>query len=891
MAETRWVLVDGNALLYRAFHALPAAMRTTTGIPTNATFGFARMFHRVLAQLRPSHGAVVFDAGRAERRLAVSSAYKAHREGPPEELLAQVVWVERVVEAHGFPILKIPGVEADDVIATLAKKLGNHPGWVVSGDKDLAALVSEKVRMLDATAEILYDPEVVRRKFGVRPDQISDWLALVGDRVDEIAGVPGIGERSGAQVLGAYGTLDRILGGDDEGVEKKAQGIAVKVRAHREGVAVARELARLDDDLALGIDLADLVLPEPSPERLNSVYRALEFWTLLAPEVARAANAVVAEHFLCDTAEVAAAALGEIEASAGMVGVHALIEGEQGGRGELVGLAIAVRPQRAMYFPLKGPGENLGSGGLRLLEGFLGDPSRPKVLHDAKSTRVALERQGIALRGVVFDTQCASHLVDPAQNLPHSLEQVAREYLQRALQPLAGIVGKGSGKKGLDELAEGRAGAYGCHLADAVVQLAEPLGRRLDARFLRDQLVLWDLPLQELLGALELRGVPVDAPQIEVLDRQFVTMREAVAAEIYELAGRPFNIGSPKQLGGVLFDELGLPSTKKTKTGYSTADEVLERLAGRHPILRKVQRWRFLDKLVTQWTQSLRHSVDPQSGRLHPIVQMCQSATGRLITSSPDLQRTPVASPESAELRKVIRTGPGMLLTSADWSQIELRLLAHLSGDEALIRAYQVGDDVHAMTASGLFGVALEDVTKAQRNVGKTVNFGTLYGQGAPALAAELGVPVAEAQRFIDGFFGRWPRVARWREATLGRAERTGWVETLAGRRRYVPELTARDRGDRGYGERIAVNTPVQGSAADLCRKAMVDLERALVGAGLATRMILSIHDEILLEGPEDEAEAVRALAKAAMESVWPLKVPLVAEVGSGIDWASAKPG
>ncbi|MCB9671530.1 MAG: DNA polymerase I [Alphaproteobacteria bacterium] len=882
MSVPRVVLVDGSGLLFRAFNALPTSLATRDGQPTNAIFGFAKMFRRILQGRTPTHGAVVFDAGGKTFRHALDARYKAHRPRMPDALRAQLDGVDRMVEAHGFPIVRQPGVEADDLIATLARQALERGAdvTVVSGDKDLLPLLEDpRVRVYDSTADVSFDADRARRTFGVAPERIPDWLALVGDDVDGVPGVPGIGRRLATSLLRDHEGIEALLAAAPE-----LGDVGRKLLAWAERLRLSHRLVTLDRHVDLPVGLDDLALEPATPERLNEAYRTYEIFSLLTAE---GPGAGPLAWYVVDSFAMVAAALQNECLGPEPVALHVLTELTPPVHGDVTGIALSPRPGTSFYFPVRGPGTVLGPMGLQALKPWLENPAFPKVAHDAKLAISALQRHGITLRGLVGDSGLAAYLLDPTRSLPHTLEQVARHTLQRALQPLRGVVGGGRAMKRFDALTVDRAGAWANHQADAIgaawrAQRDTLVEEGLDA-VLHDV----DLPLAYVLADLELTGILLDPSVIERLGQGFRDERDAVAAEIHALAGREFLIGSTKQLGEVLFDELRLPVIKRNRTGYSTAADVLEKLD--HPIVERVLRWRTLDTLVNTWTEVLVDSVDPDTGRIHATFQQTASASGRLITTEPDLQRTPVRNPEFLQLREAFVAPEGSLVVSADWSQIELRVLAHLSRDPVLLEAYHTGADLHRGTAAALFGVPLDQVTTAQRDVGKTVNFATVYGQGPAALAEQLRVPHATAKGFIDTFFRTYAGVAAWRDDVVARAHEDGFVTTLGGRRRYVPELSTRTWSDRAYGERIAMNTPIQGSAADLCKVAMIRVHRELREAGLEARMTLQIHDELLFEVPVDQVDATTAIVREVMEHAWELAVPLVVDVGVGPTWAACK--
>ena len=891
MGSERIVLVDGTGLLYRAFHAIPTNLKTTTGLPTNAVFGFARMFRKVLAGRRPAMGAVVFDApGRTERRDAFEG-YKRGRPPMPDTLVQQLPHVDRLVAAHNFPVVRVPGVEADDVLATLCRQgvEAGHDVWIVSGDKDVAQLVSEHVRWYDPTKELLYDADRVYRRFGVAPERFCDWIGLAGDAVDGIPGVPGVGDKSASELLGAHGSLHAILRAAEAGtlgdVHRK---VAQRLVSHADQARQSRDLAVLRTDVAVEVGLEDLQLTFPTPEQLDAVYLDLEFFSLVSPAAQRQANAPDAlAYFVVDSAQMAQAAIQHEGQGPDPVAVHVLVELPDAKRGALVGIALSPSLGRGLYFPFAGPGTHLGPEGLAWLRPWLEDPARPKIVYDAKEAMVALGRAGVTLRGVIGDPGLASYLVDPTKHLPHRLAQIAREYLHVGLQPIKGVIGTGRNRKEFVDLTVDRAGAWACHNADAAGAAWRTLAPRLTSEGQGRNHDEVDLPLSSVLARMERTGIRADPRVLEDAGTRLKAERRALKASIVELAGRTFNPGSHKQLGTVLFEELGLPVRKRTKTGYAVDAEVLHALREAHPIVSEVLRWRTVDKLIHTYTDVLLGAI-AEDGRIHPCYQQTVSASGRIITTEPDLQRTPVRTPEFRQLREAFIASEGHQLVSADWSQVELRLLAHHSRDPALVDAFVRGDDVHRLTAGALFGVDPNHVTPAQREVGKTVNFATIYGQGPTALARQLEVPTKTARAHIQRFFDRYAGVARWRDTVVTEAHADGYVTTQLGRRRYLPELWSGTPADRAHGERAAVNTPIQGSGADLCKVAMVRIAARLRAEGLAAEMVLQIHDEILVDAPEHEVDAVTTLLTDEMCTALPLSVPLVVDVGVGRTWGQA---
>ena len=871
----RLVVVDGSWLAYRAFFAIPPKLATATGVPTNAVYGFAMMFRKLFAGKRPTHGAVCFDAPGPRRRDAVFPDYKANRGPTPPDLASQWPLIERVVAAHGFPALRLPGWEADDLIGTYAR-LGKEAGLevvIVGGDKDFAQLVDDDVRMFDPVKDVTYDAELVRKRWGVPPAQIVDLLALVGDASDNIPGVPGIGEKSAVQLLTDHGSLDGVIAALETLPTRARTALAANLDAAR----LSRQLATIDRDAPVAP--ADrLALPTLDPRAVDTLYRELEFNSLITASSAEDADelAGVEVEIVTDAAALAAFLGGE-----GAVSVFPVADPPTPTSGGLCGLALA--GTRAVFVPFAAADTALRGA----LAAWLADPGREMHTHDKKRLVVAAAHHGLAVAGVTVDVMLASFLVDPARALPHRLDGVAREYLKRPLPAAKRVTGSGKAELRFDACDRDTLARWAALQVRAIADLVPILEPQIDALGQRAQLGR-DLSLSDVLAKMEIAGINVDPDDLGRMGTEFATRRDAIEAEIHRLAGHPFNVGSTQQLGTVLFDELKLPVIKKNKTGYSTDADVLERLAPKHEIARLVLDHRTLAKLINTYTDVLRDSVSPIDHRIHAVFQQTVGVSGRLISTDPDLQRTPVRTPEGRRIRRAFVAPPGHQMISADWSQIELRVLAHFSADPRLLEAYRTRADVHRQTAAELFGVDRDAVTPEQRNVGKTINFATIYGQGATALGQILGIPRKEAQGYIERFFATYAGVRAWLDATIAQASADGYVTTLLGRRRFIPELSSHDAQDHAGGERIAANTPIQGSAADLCKLAMLRIDQDLARRGLRTRMLLQVHDELVFEAPEAEVEAVCGLVRDAMEHPWPLAVPLEVQVGVGPTWGDA---
>lgn len=884
MASERVVLIDGTALIFRAFFAVPGTFRTTTGIPTNATYGFALMFRKLLEGKTPAYGAVIFDAPGRTFRDERYPEYKAQRPRMQPDMRTQIPWIHKVVEAHDYPLIEVSGYEADDVIGTLAREAveAGHEVHIISGDKDFAQLVGPKVRMVDTVKDVSYDSELVRKKWGVTPDKFIDYLALIGDKSDNIPGVPGIGPKSAKKLLETYGDLEGVLAHTDELKGKQKE----RLVEHADDARLSKELATIDQHVPMDFGLEAIESQPVDIARVDALYRELEFFSLLsgddAQELAKEGDLGALESM--DDAKAFVTDL------VPPVAVFPIAAGPSVVHGTLVGCALASVPAEgdevvARYLPIAGEG-GLGEPAKELLKGLLEDDSVPKVTHDLREVDCIFRGAGIAITRVVGDTRLASFLVDPTRDIPHRLDQITRTWLHRTLLPIEDLLGSGKKRKALTEVPLDELGVHAAHLVAAAAEAWPVLAEALEDEGHTATLADVSMPLAYVLARMQRVGVRVDPELLGELEADFVTRRDEVEAEVHELAGREFNLGSSKQLGAVLFDELELPVLKKTKTGYSTAAGVLERLAPKHPIAEKVLDWRALAKLVNTYTRVLREAIAPEDERVHATFQQTVGASGRLITTDPDIQRTPIRTKDGKRIREAFVPREGWVMVSADWSQIELRLVAHVTGDERLAESFRLGEDVHRRTAAGIYDIAPEDVDATQRNVGKTVNFATIYGQGATALGQSLDISRKEAKALIDRYFEVYSGVRTWLDETVAQAHEDGFVETMLGRRRYIPELSSNNFTDRAYGERIATNTPIQGSAADVCKLAMLAIATDI--EGMEAEMLLQIHDELIFECPPAEVEALTELVKRHMETVVELDVPLVADVGHGASWAEA---
>ncbi|HVZ74479.1 MAG TPA: DNA polymerase I [Polyangia bacterium] len=921
-------VLDALNFLFRAFHALPP-LRTTKGEQTGAIYGLCQMLLKIEREERPTHLCVVFDAPGDNFRHEVYSEYKAHRPPMPPELAGQIGMVHVVIEAFGLTTLEVPGFEADDLIATLAR-VGNEAGMdvvICSSDKDLLQLCRDGVSVLDTMKNRRLGPEQVREKFGVGPDRVGDVLALMGDSIDNVPGVDGIGPKTAADLINKYGTLDELLARATEVKGKRGEALV----ASRDLVRTSRLLVALRDDVPLPKTLAELHRVEPNRERLRDLFRELEFARLadsLSPQGAAAiaahaeeqpaqpqlplapAEAPVPETLApaapppeaqLVTDRAALEALARAAEAAGRFAAASIFDGPSAVRGELVGLALAV-PQRKdgegvdrFYLPLHhrylgAPAQLREADALAALGPLFASPGIAKDVDDSKLLDVLLRRRGFALAGVASDPMLASYLLD-ASRARHDLDVVA--LVEGAAQVPQRTAWLGSGKSAhpAADIPVDEVGRRLAHEAAVTATLAPRQSNKLVAQNLDGLYRELELPLAGVLARIECRGVELDTDKLREIGAEVAVSLAALEKEIHELAGAPFNISSNKQLGEVLFGKLNLPVVRKTKTGASTDADTLEELAALHPVPAKVVEYRGLAKLKGTYIDALPALVNPATGRLHTSFNQAVAATGRLSSSDPNLQNIPIRTEIGRRIREAFVARPGYVIVSADYSQIELRILAHLSGDPAFLDAFRSGQDIHLRTAAEVFGVPAAEVTAEHRRIAKAINFGLVFGQGEFGLSQVLRIPRAQARDYIASYFSRYAGVRSYMDEAITTAREKGESATLLGRRRPLPDIRSTRAQERAYAERIARNTPVQGTAADLLKLAMLRVDAGIEqGAADAAgaELLLTVHDELVFEVPEARVPSFKIWVKSAMESVYELSVPLVVDVGAGPTWSSA---
>ncbi len=888
------VLVDGSSYLYRAFHAMPS-LSNSKGMPTGAAYGIVNMLRRLLADYDPSHLVVVFDAKGKTFRDDLYSEYKANRPPMPEELRQQLDAIRSLVKALGMPLLEVPGVEADDVIGTLAKQ-GKNSGFDVTistGDKDMAQLVNESVTMVNTMDNSRLDPKGVEGKFGVAPAQMVDYLTLVGDAVDNVPGVPKVGPKTAVKWLKEYGTLDGVIATADQIGGK----VGENLRGCLNRLPLSRQLVTIKCDVDLDVGPDDLERKAPDKSQLRELYADLEFKTWLAEilagqEAAEEDKPEVDYEIILEKKQLAAwiERLGEAECFAFDTETTSL----DYMRADLVGVSFAIQPGEAAYVPCGhdyegAPKQLTREYLLAALRPLLEDPKSLKIGQNLKYDMSVLARSGIELEGVAFDTMLESYVLDSTATR-HDMDSLALKYLSHRTIHFEDVAGKGAKQLTFNQSPLEKAGPYAAEDADVTLRLHQTLWPRLQDEALLARLFQEiEMPLVPVLSRIERNGVLVDRGMLEAQSVELAASMKNIAAEAYEAAGEEFNLASPKQIQAILFEKLALPVLEKTPKGQpSTAESVLQELAHEYPLPKLILEYRGMSKLKSTYTDALPARIDPETGRVHTSYRQAVASTGRLSSTDPNLQNIPVRTPEGRRIRQAFIAPAGSCILAADYSQIELRIMAHLSGDERLLEAFESGEDIHRATAAEVFGVAPKKVSDDERRSAKAINFGLIYGMSAFGLARQLGIPRREAQEYVDLYFSRYPGVKQFMDDTKERARDCGYVETVFGRRLYLPEIKSRNPARRQYAERTAINAPMQGTAADIIKRAMITLGRWLAESGNTARMIMQVHDELVFEVAEDAIADLQAVVVAQMEAAAELSVPLKVDVGVGKNWDEA---
>ncbi len=883
------MLVDGNAYVYRAYHA--NELSTSTGEPTGAVYGFTNMLNRMIRQYSPEYLVVVFDAKGKTFRDSIYPQYKQNRPPMPDDLRSQCELIYQLVDAMGITRLSVEGVEADDVIATLASALHgpNLHTVIASSDKDLAQLVNDQIVMLDERKGVLLGPPEVQEKFGVTPNQIIDYLALVGDTSDNIPGVSLVGPKTAAKWLNEFGDLDSLIANADRLPGKAGQNL----RDSLEQLIMARQLVTLKHDVQVDLQLNNFTINEINIDQLRDLYARLEFRSWLKQLEANEPPVQLRYHTVTDQSSLRNL-IEKLERS-GLFAFDTETTGLDMKRERLVGISFSIDSGEGYYIPV---GHNYPGVTQQLeldyvlheLKPVFENPALGKIVQNFKFDSNVLAKYGISVDGMVYDTMIESYVYNSNAVAQHKLDTLALNYLDHTTIKYDDIAGKGKNQLTFDWIEIEPATRYAAEDADIALRLHQTLWPKIQTNdrlvFVFEQI---DMPLVAVLTRMENCGVRIDSNELGRQSLDLHTRIDSVEHQIYQSAGKPFNISSPKQIREILFDDLGYKTNRKTSTGLaSTSESVLSELAENYELPKLILEHRSLSKLKSTYTDKLPELVDPLTGRVHTSYHQAIAATGRLSSSDPNLQNIPIRTQDGKRIREAFIADSDCVLISIDYSQIELRIMAHISEDPGLIDAFSKGEDVHRFTASEVFATSVDEVTSDQRRHAKAINFGLMYGMSAYGLSRQLQIDVAQANSYINQYFTRYPGVREYMDRIRQQAQTNQFVETIYGRRLYLPNIRSKQFHQRQYAERAAINAPLQGTAADIIKLAMIEVDHWINESSTAARMIMQVHDELVLEVPTDKQDAVLESVKSIMEGVAELRVPLIADAGVGSNWASA---
>ncbi|MBI5073600.1 MAG: DNA polymerase I [Nitrospirae bacterium] len=881
-------IIDGNSYVYRAYYAIKS-LTNSKGFPTNAILGFTNMLLKIIRDKKPEGLVVSFDSPAMTERQMMFGQYKANRKEIPADLVVQLPHIRKVISALHIKVFEMPGYEADDIIGTIAKRAASEGSnvYIVTADKDMLQLVDERVKVYDPMKDRMLDRAYVLERFGVGPERVTEYMALTGDASDNIPGVKGIGEKTAKELLASFASIKELLEHPGRIPREKLRAM---ITGSQEIMLMSQKLATIDTAVPIDFDVAEFALLEPDWLALLSFFKEFEFTSLmkLLPSQAAApaaSNRHYEQVFSADTLrEIAASIKCGLAFDTEATGKNPLID-------RLVGLSLCIDSNKAYYVPV-GHTQSLMPGNMQLskeavfkvLSPFFGDPDITKIGHNLKYDMLMLAREGVSVDGPVMDTMIAAYLLNP-NKAGHSLDEVSFEYLSKRKKSFMEVLKK---RPSFAEVPIDEAAPYAAEDAALAFELKDLLFEKLKESGLESVYSTIEMPLIRVLVDMETAGIKIREGLLEEMSKELATDIAAIEKRIYFLAGEEFNIDSPKQLSAILFTRLGLSPSRRTKTGFSTGVDVLEELAEAHELPKEVLHYRSLTKLKTTYIDVLPGLVNVRTGRVHTSFNQTVTATGRLSSSDPNLQNIPVKGDWGKRIRAAFVAEQGNLLLSADYSQVELRILAHLSNDTGLIAAFRDNIDIHTRTAAEIFGVPLESVSQEMRRTAKTVNFGVIYGISSFGLSETLNIGRNEAEQFIKQYFDRHPGVKQYIEQLIAETTEKGYVTTLFGRKRPVPELKNQNRNIRQLGERLAVNSPIQGTAADIIKLAMISIRERLRAESLRARMILQVHDELLFELPESELEVVERIVREGMEGVIALSVPLKVDIGNGHNWAEA---
>jgi len=903
MKERVLYLIDGSSYIFRAYHAI-RSLSTSKGSPTNAIYGFTSMIFKFLKDYSPEYLGIVFDSKGKTFRDEIYPLYKANRDEAPDDFKIQVPKIFEMVDSLGIPQVQIEGYEADDIMGTIAKEMEEKGISVVlvTGDKDFCQLVSEKVTLIDTMRDKKTGIKEVIQRFGVPPESVIDVFALSGDATDNIPGVRGVGEKTASELIGKFRTIESLY----ENLNELPQRQRDLLEANKESAILSKRLVTIETSIPMSVSLEGFEYKGFNKEKLREIFEELEFKSLLRElgdnEKVQQEIAIIEssggkvsydDYHLVLTEGDLDMVLERIDLTK-EVSIDLETTSQSPMRAEIVGIALSPASHESYYIPVAHRSTVFDSTKqlnskyvLEKLKPIVEDNSIKKIGQNLKYEFIVLERNGLRLRGISCDTMVAAHLID-ASRLSYSLDELAKYYLEHKTITYKDVTGIGRDKINFEEVELERAKVYACEDADVAMILSKKLASELEKLTLLDVFKDIELKFIEVLALVEMNGVKVNSELLERLSIDFEKSLEKIAEEVYAQVGFRFNLNSPIQLREILFDKLGLPQKKMTKSGEASTDvEVLTELSKFHPVPEKVLEHRGLSKLKSTYIDSFPKLINPRTRRIHTSFNQAGTSTGRLSSSDPNLQNIPVKTPEGRRIREAFIPEDGFLLLSADYSQIELRLLAHFSEDDSLVSAFLAGSDIHNRTAAEIFGVSEDLVTPEMRRRSKTINFGIIYGISPFGLSKQLGISNTIAKSYINEYFKRYRRVKSYTEASIREAERQGYAVTLLGRRRPIPELKSKDRTTRGIGERTAINTPIQGSAADIIKIAMIKIQERL-SRDYRSRMILQVHDELLFEIHESEIDDLSRIIKKEMEKAWQLRVPLRVDIGIGKNWAEA---
>lgn len=912
MTAKRLFLLDGYYLAYRSYYAFAGRPLTTSkGQNTSAVFAFTNTLIYILDQEKPDALAVAFDTPEPTFRHQAYQEYKATREKMPEDMYDQVPMIRKVIEGFNIPILEEPGFEADDVMATIALKAANagYHAYMVTNDKDLLQMVSSNISVFKpgkgADQPEVIDPSWVKNNWQVEPNRIRDMLSLMGDSSDNIPGVPGIGKKTAAKLIQEFGSVENLLSNVDQVTSQRHQNA---IRENIDNAKLAYELVSIEDHVPVGIQLDQLLVQEPDEDKLASLFKELEF-RVLVDRFEKTSKSLKQEYIPVDTDAKFQKLIDNLSKQNAFVfdlettNAHPM-------RAELVGFSFCWHEEEAYYLPVskteigqkqfeQAPqfdfsdraSEAIGlplRDVLPALKPILEDEQKKKCGHNIKYDMLALDRYGVTVKGIDFDTMVASYLLDPSGR-QHNIDSLTLEHLNYKKMPTEDLIGKGKKQITMREVPLDKVTFYACEDADMTMRLRNLFEPKIKSSEMYDLFQEIEIPLISVLRQVEWNGVSLDQTLLRKLSVKLENDLIQLEKKIYHEVGQQFNINSPSQLGTILFEKLQLPTLRKTKTGYSTDVAVLENLAKSHALPKKILEYRQLAKLKSTYVDALPKLINPYTGRLHTSYNQTVAATGRLSSTDPNLQNIPIRTELGREIRKAFIPGkPGYTILDADYSQIELRIMAHLSGDENLLEAFQNNLDIHAATASKVLGIPLDEITQDHRRKAKEINFGIMYGMGSFGLSNRLDISFEEAADFIENYFLQFANVKLFMDRTIDEAKKNGYVSTLMKRRRYLPEIHAKNHQVRSFAERTAINTPIQGTAADLIKIAMIRIHNEFKRRSLKAMMIMQVHDELVFEAPESEVEEVKSLVIEKMESAMELNVPVKADVGVGVNWLVA---